>query len=699
MCGIVSLCYGSLNSQLGVEGGELLKRLEYRGYDSTGGAFVGSDQSITLLKSVGAPSKVVPALGIDKQQGERFIGQVRWATYGSVTQENCQPHTMTCKMPFLGAHNGNISNTDSLKVYLAEHGHTVLSDNDGEMITHLTEDFYDAAVAAGTVISDQGFDVPASAMLLIDAARRADAMAEGSYAAAYCDPNSAGIVAVKSGSSLYAGIGHDDAGDFVVVSSDLTSVLSKTSDLIPLIEGQGLWYTENRYVVFTLGGELELSTPEPKKSTLNVADTSLRPGFDYYMAQEIASAPENIDEVIAGYLNEGGVAVTALEQLVADLAKAQQQGGRVYFLACGTSYHAAMTGAGFFNSMAHLPVFPCNPGLFRSMYLDSLTDKDVVFAITQSGETKDIVDVLVDVHERHEKLVICSLVNNENSRIPQELSAYYLPLLCGPEIAVPATKSFISQLAILYIIAGALGGQRDVMTAQLNRGKELIENTLVQANVSLDAVAKKLFHAPSMHILGASLTGVAMEGSLKIREVVLNHTQGYDVAEFKHGPNTILGKNTLFSLADMAAAFSDATVGKGELSREELAALVEERFSNYPLIFVCPPDERDIRITISQIHTHKIRGAHVVVIAEENDELRKAAEGVPAGIKDYWSTFVALPESGDANLFTFSSSVALQHLAYRMAELKMEYLDRLGVIDHGVHPDSPKNVSKSVTVD
>ena len=123
MCGIVSLCYKAENPALGFEGGELLKRLEYRGYDSTGGAFVRQDGSIKLLKAVGAPSRVVPELGISKETGQRFIGQVRWATYGAVTDVNCQPHHPRCKLPFVGAHNGNISNTDTLKPYLIAQGH------------------------------------------------------------------------------------------------------------------------------------------------------------------------------------------------------------------------------------------------------------------------------------------------------------------------------------------------------------------------------------------------------------------------------------------------------------------------------------------------------------------------------------------------------------------------------------------------
>lgn len=707
MCGIVSLCYGHDTARLGYEGGELLKRLEYRGYDSTGGALVSEDRSINLLKAVGAPSKVVPALGIDQQGGQRFIGQVRWATYGAVTQENCQPHVMSDREPFVGAHNGNISNTDTLKTFLTERQHTLLSDNDGEIITHLTEHYYanveeDKApiVAAGrAALAGIDVELPDEVLLLIDGARRADAQAEGSYAAAFIDPAVPGVVAVKSGSSLYAGIGSDENGDFVVVSSDLTSVLSKTSMLIPLVEGEGIWYTDSSYIVFTLGGELTITHPEPKQSSLNVADTSLRPGFDFYMDQEIASAPENVDAVIAGYLRPDGAATERLGLMVGAIKKAESDGGRVFLVASGTSYHAAMTGAGFFNDIAHVGVLPVNPGMFRSMYMDSLRPADLVIAITQSGETKDLVDILVDVRDRQPEITRLCLVNNENSRIPQELTVGYLPLLCGPEIAVAATKSFINQLAVLYAVAASFTMAPEQIAAKLEEAKGLISQTLETTRDGLDLVAQRLFAEPSMHILGASLVGLAKEGALKIREVVLNHTEGYDAAEFKHGPNTILGKNTLFSIEDLVAVARAAQQLDAEPTGERLAALVEAQFSNYPLVFVCPPDERDVRITISQIHTHKIRGANVVVLAEENEELRLAAEGVPAGVEGYWSTYVALPHTDDKDLFVFAAGVALLRLAFLMSAIKMRYLDVMGVVDHGVHPDSPKNVSKSITVD
>jgi glucosamine 6-phosphate synthetase-like amidotransferase/phosphosugar isomerase protein len=819
MCGIVSLCYGTPNPALGHEAGELLKRLEYRGYDSTGGAFIGADLGIKLLKKVGAPSRVVPELGMDREAGQRFIGQVRWATYGAVTDVNSQPHLTPCKLPFVGAHNGNISNTDALKPYLSARGHKVVSDNDGEMITHLVEDFYAtakadpgpvlAAARSGLAAAGLTPPIPDGALLLIHAVRQADAKAEGSYAAAFCDPAVPGVVAVKSGSSLYAGLGTDAHGEFVVVSSDLTSVLSKTRMLIPLTEGEGLWFTEREYLVFSLGKELTFSVPRPKRSKLNVRDTGLRPPFHYFMEQEIASSPDNLDEVLRYYFRSPdtdglfaafedrrdlckalldkvmalydaseeaalGAALTALladpvyrelatrvkahqevirawrghpvsdeRQLLADLARldpqagealalfdlllvwkkrrrvtrhlmelvqaireAGKEGGRIFLVASGTSYHAALVAATFFNNLSGVAVFPCNPGLFRSMYLNSLSARDLLIGITQSGETKDLVDIFQDVRARVPGLRRVSLVNNENSRIPQELSEFYLPILCGPEIAVAATKSFLNQVAILYVLAASFSLTERKIAENLGRAKELIRETLRLSGPDIEEAANRLHLEPSLHILGTGLIGLAREGALKIREVVLNHAEGYDAAEFKHGPNTILGKNTLFSVQDLAGlleAYEQQRDGRpfagGLESLKAWPELMETRFSNYPLIFVCPSEERDIRITISQVHTHKIRGADILLIAEKNPELALAVAGKPMGQDRYWSKYLEVPFSGDPNLFVFAASVVLQRLAFRMSVLKMEYLDHLGVSDHGVHPDAPKNVSKSITVD
>jgi glucosamine 6-phosphate synthetase-like amidotransferase/phosphosugar isomerase protein len=234
---------------------------------------------------------------------------------------------------------------------------------------------------------------------------------------------------------------------------------------------------------------------------------------------------------------------------------------------------------------------------------------------------------------------------------------------------------------------------------------ELVRQTIEQTLPAVDAASARHHLAPSMHILATRLLAVAKEGALKIREVVLNHTEGFEGSEFKHGPNTILGFNTLFGPAQVERLL--ATLADGIDSAKDPAAYIrsalerelESLYADYPLVFVTGPDQRDVDLTISQIHTHKIRGASVVVIAEEDERLRAAAMHAPAGKDGYLCDYIALPKTGDTLQTVFSSSVALQLLALRMSERKLAYLDGIGAPSHGVHPDVPKNVSKSITVD
>ncbi len=847
MCGVVSIVYAGDIVNLGIEASNLLKKLEYRGYDSTGAAFIKEDGSVTLRKKVGAPSKVVEQLELAKYGGFKFIGQVRWATYGAVTDVNAQPHEVNCLLHMVGAHNGNVSNTDKLKVFLSENGHDVLSDNDGEMVVHLVEHFYYALTAkkAPKTTDDK-------IAVMIKAIRKAQKMIEGSYAACVTLPELPGVFAIKAGSSLYAGKGSDASGNFIVVSSDLTSILSKTRFLIPMSEGEGIYFDSENYKLFSLEENREW-VPKLSRSRLNIADIQLQPKYHFFMEQEIYSSPKNIENLMLYYFNskeekdlysvfeencdsareilysllalydlydkkelsaefekirnlptfreicdkalafapnprhfsfrseektlleelysaDGGffkelwlidsmliwkkkrMIIKFRDKLVAALKATKKNGGRIFLIASGTSYHASLTAAYFFNNMTDISLITSNPGAFRSCYINSLSDKDIVIGVSQSGETKDLVDIFNEVRKMSEKITLITIVNNENSTLPQEKSDFYLPIMCGSEIAVAATKSFISQIALFYILAALVKNSEEKVMNNLSKIKYFMDFTLKNIDVPVADVAYKLFMKPSIHILGTSLTGIAKEGALKIREVVLNHTEGYDAAEFKHGPNTILGKNTIYSLTDMekllgnliemsekmfSKGFFSEKEGNSEIIRnvinmtknlkfrrmtedfvEKSFASSEERaltkqvadlfndsvniedfFSNYPLVFVCPPDERDKRITISQIHTHKIRGADIVLIAEDDEDLKNAALGVPANAENYWSKFIELPRTGDKNIFVFEAAVVLQLLALKMSVAKMKYLNRSEIQNHGVHPDVPKNVSKSITVD
>ena len=240
------------------------------------------------------------------------------------------------------------------------------------------------------------------------------------------------------------------------------------------------------------------------------------------------------------------------------------------------------------------------------------------------------------------------------------------------------------------------------------------------------------------------MTAIAMEGALKIREIVLNHAEGIEGSEFKHGPNTILGFNTVLGPAQVQSLLEAVGRTAGDAGRPAPPArawaprrcrawsrrsptpcsrratrrspsaprsaslldgaaaparLIEALYQDYPLIYITGPDERDVALTVSQINTHKIRGAMTVIVAEEHPGLHDAASKSPAGNDHYRWVYITLPRTNDNLMAAFSATVALQRLALEMSVRKADYLDQLGIQDHGVHPDVPKNVSKSITVD
>lgn len=866
MCGVIGLVYENNRDDLGQVAAELLKTLEYRGYDSTGGAFQGDGPDVRLLKGVGAPSLMVHELGITAMAGRTFCGQVRWATFGAVTDENSQPHLVRCKSFLYGAHNGNVTNCDDLKVWLASEGHAVVSDNDGEMVVHTVEHFFDLELRQA---ANASADVRRRCMrgALVAAAARL----EGSFAAVIVDPVTRVLWAVKQGSSLYFGVGTDrTAGKFAIASSDLSSVLKLTRVVVPVTEGEFVEYEPGSYQLYAVeakrrraaegGGTIEAGQPvarEPMRSRLRAKDTALAPPFESFMDQEISAQEQTARDVIRLFLggSEAARAVRpevpgelagsidalrdqyddeeirrrfhelvdrpgfrawlsgapdvaakgsqlysaeagfftdllgmardgadtaavhlidatlealevreyaeAIDRFAAMCLAAVRRGGRVYAICCGSSYNAAKAGSLFFNELARVELTPMLPGEFRGQSARSLKDGDLVIAVSQSGETKDLIDVLNDIMASGREVGRISLVNNVNSTIAQEKSDLVIPLRCGPEIAVPATKSFMTQVVVFYCLALDLAGRRigamasspeergtiarglDERREKLGSLPALIRETFDTTDADLEVAARLLYLRPSLHLLATRVAALAKEGALKIREVVLNHTEGFEASEFKHGPNTILGFNTVIGLGEVDAMLKRlghalhelteraATAGLGAeslrrlmqaategllspasipfsltaaerelfertIAREEIVSAL---YADYPLIYITGPDERDVALTVSQINTHKIRGASTVVVAEEHPALRGAATKAPADNPAYRSVYIALPRTDDTLMATFSATVVLQRLALKMSVLKKHYLDRLGIPDHGVDPDVPKNVSKSITVD
>src|ERR1043165_736973 len=648
MCGVIGFISEAHRDDLGVVAAELLKTLEYRGYDSTGAAVQGEGETIDLRKGVGAPSVMVDELGIVGLAGSILCGQVRWATFGSVDDLNAQPHEVRCKIHIYGAHNGNVTNCDDLKSWLTSEGR-------------------DAGAARRA----------ASRAAIVKAGRRL----KGSYAAVVVDPVSRTLWAIKQGSSLYFGLGEG----LSIASSDLSSVLKLTRILVPVFEGEFVEYTAESHALYRVrdGERIERA---PARSRLQAKDVALSPRFRTYMEQEIDAQEETCRRVAAlfeGVEDDEDVRefAAASAAFLAAVRDAPARNGRVFFVCCGSSHHAALAGAVFFNELAHAEIVPVLPGDFRGRFAASLRPADVVVAVSQSGETKDLIDVMNHVIATGLPIRRIGIVNNVSSTLGQEKCEIVLPLRCGPEIAVPATKSYINQLAMMLGLAARLGG----VDGALSSLPALIQETLTSTEAAVDDAARLLYLKPSMHILATRLLAVAKEGALKIREVVLNHTEGYEASESKHGRNPFLGVNT-FSGIEAVLRYAES---------RDLASL----YDDYPLIFVSGPDATDADLTISQINTHKIRGATCGMIGEENAALRQAIGKPPADNPSYRSAYIALPTTGSNLMTVFTATVVLQRLALRMSEMKAKYLDDLGFRDHGVHPDVPKNVSKSITVD
>lgn len=881
-CGVLGMAMQHVTINLGEYASTLLKALEYRGYDSTGAAFQGEDEKITLLKDVGAPSTLVKTLGIERQAGLIFCGQVRWATFGFVNKTNAQPHEVKCKRHIYGAHNGNITNTRELKAFLTQEGHTVLSDNDGEMLVHSVEHYFDIEMDRAGNPEDHEARKACMRRAIIQTAQKM----VGSYAAVIVDPVTKTSWAIKAGSSLYFGIGEKDGNKFSLASSDLTAVLRFTKLLVNLREGEFVEYTADYYQLYAqkdlkfkklghadeeykMGDQIMV---KPVFSKLRAEDVELLPEFEYFMEQEIYAQSESTGKLIKlfqGGSNSGKRMIKVIEaenikeilstQMLSILGNADHESKQeqfndlcaseiacrlfdhvsvnykelvdvavkedfekkfffsaeknvfidlvgkdfdicrlviakaldslaeqvdvidfeisvrnfldqidvtidnnrnAYTIACGTSYNATKVAALFFNEIAGIEIVPILPGEFRGEYSHCIKNNDLIIGVSQSGETKDLIDIFNDIDKKQLDVRKIVLVNNMNSTLGQEKSDVAIPILCGPEIAVPATKSFMNQITLFYYLAIRVA---DMQIAKLPDNdpetkikKEILERrykslwdipSLLKETIDntadlVDAMAAKIYMEPSIHILATKITGVAMEAALKIRETVLNHAEGREASEFKHGPNTILGKNTVFGLkhvrnfvnsySDIIDKIDDLATERGishaetkemfkamstyiftrnipfnlskagtQLFNEVIANhdFFEPMYRNYPLIYVTGPDERDVNLTISQINTHKIRGANTYVIAEENQNLLKNASANPNEGSYYGWSYIMLPKTGDSLMTSFSATIVLQLLALRMSVRKLKKLDRLGVMDHGVHPDVPKNVSKSITVD
>jgi len=584
-----------------------LKRLEYRGYDSAGIATV-HEGRLQVRKDVGKVDDVNGRLGLDSLPGTVGVAHTRWATHGAPTMLNAHPHT-DCMGSIAIVHNGIIENFLALKKELQELNHVFTSRTDSEVIAHLVEEFLKRGER------------------LEEAFRRTLLRLEGSYAVALISarhPNL--LLAARMESPLIVGVG----GGFSMVASDITALLEMTRQMIFLSDGDMVALTANGYKIVRI--EDGTTAERAVKMVDMTVEMAEKQGHPHFMLKEIFEQPETIRNALRLQIE--------YVDLVAELL---DRGRFVFLVGAGTSYNACVAGSYLFSALARLPTFPVVASEFVPNYGSTIGVDSVILAVSQSGETTDVLKALEFARMR--ACTILGVTNTVGSTLTRISRAYVLQN-AGPEIGVGATKTFTSQITVLAQIALRLARLRgkmaqyemDEFKSVMASTPRIVEEVLLEAGHQAKQLAERLAGSRVVLFLGRGIsTSTALEGRLKLMELSYIPCMTYPAGESKHGPISVIERGV-------------------------------------PTIFIVPPDEQR-KLNLSSISEMKSRGAYVVVLGDRSDEeLRQLAD-----------FYIGLPRTHPL-LTPITYVIPLQLLAYYTA------------LARGLDPDRPRNLAKSVTV-
>lgn len=511
MCGIVAYIGRRTAWPIVIEG---LKRLAYRGYDSSGVAWIDAT-GLQCEKVKGSPSVLEKALHGRNIIGTAMIGHNRWATHGEPSAVNAHPH-IDCSGRFAVVHNGVIENYLALKAWLKEKGHIFFSSTDTEVLAHLVEELY-----AGD---------------LWGAVWEALELVKGAYGIAVlssCDPRR--IICARQGSPL--ALGRSAHG--VIVASDNMPILPHTKEIAYLEDGQLAEVSEGDYRIYGV----ERNEIDPEIVSVEEDLKAIEKGrFKHYMQKEIFEQPQSIKETMRGRVKPEGktVKLGGVENLLDYISSKQ----RIILTACGTSWHACLVGEYLLEEFLDIPVEVEYASEFR--YRKTPLDDDVlVIAISQSGETKDTL-AAIQKARRHNILTmgICNVVGSSVAR-ETDCGIY---LHAGPEIGVASTKAFTAQVAVLVMFALLVARRKgsDIdgeVIRELFHIPEKIQEILGSAG-KIEKIAEKFAHARNFLYLGRGCNfPVALEGALKLKEISYIHAEGYPAAEMKHGPIALIDED------------------------------------------------------------------------------------------------------------------------------------------------------------
>lgn len=600
MCGITAYCGNDFALPFLMQG---LSKLEYRGYDSAGVTTLEKD-GLKTVKCKGRLKNLEEKLQDFKMEGHVGIGHTRWATHGIPSNLNSHPHTNDDETISL-VHNGIIENYRELKEELIQKGYHFQSETDSEVVVHLLDDYYDGD--------------------LFEAVKKVLKRIEGSYAlciVSTLEPNK--VIVAKKDSPLIIG----KADGAYVAASDIPALLEYTKDVYFLADYEMAILQEDHIDFFTHEGEPIV------KELVNVPydlEAAKKDGYDTFMLKEIYEQPHVIAETLRGRIVNQKIVLDELNDI--DF----HQFNKVYFVACGTAYHASLCGSQVLERATKLPVIATVASEFR--YNDPLVDEQTLaIFVSQSGETADTLAALRLAKEKGATTI--AIANVLGSTISRDAN-YVLYTCAGPEIAVASTKAYTTQLVLLillaYYIAQELGKEIDhELIQQLNTIPQYVENILKDHSI-FENYAKMLENLHDAYFIGRSLDYASvLEGALKLKEVSYVHADAYVAGELKHGP---------------IALIEDGSVVIAVATQPHIAAK-----------------------TISNIQETMARGARVILLTTHGEEVKNVENTyyLPDVVPTLQAILVAIP---------------LQLIAYYTACIK------------GCDVDKPRNLAKSVTVE
>ncbi len=606
MCGIVGYVGDKKALPILIDS---LKRLEYRGYDSAGVAILG--ETLEVVKTAGRIKDLEAKLKDQNLEGSIGIAHTRWATHGVPNDTNAHPHFSESKN-IVVIHNGIIENYLELKAMLMKKGKNFITETDTEVIAYLIEEFYEGD--------------------LLKAVQKVISLLEGSYAIAVLSKDEKDhFVCARKDSPLIGGVGKGEN----FIASDIPAVLPYTNDFIIFENGDIIDVHKDSIKIYDKS--LKEINRSVQKIDWSIQDAQ-KGGFKHFMLKEIFEEPDVIREAMRGRIKNNKIVVEELDFDTDFLQKINQ----IYFVACGTAYHAGLVGKYLTEKYLRIPATSEVASEFR--YRDPIIDdKTLVFVISQSGETADTLAALRIAKEKGAKTI--GIVNVVGSSVAREVDKVVY-IHAGPEIAVASTKAYVAQveviiLSLLYI------------AKLLNKLDESKEQLLISEFLKLEEYAKNVIsnkerivefvyntkNIDETFFIGRNLDfALSLEGALKLKEIAYVHAEGYPAGELKHGPLALITPNSLVIAINTYSQLQDKT--------------------------------------ISNIKEVKAREGKVLAICKKSDEKTKEVADVTFFVDDVFD-----------DLSPIISVIPLQLFAYYMAEAR------------GLDIDKPRNLAKSVTVE